>query len=245
MLRLLLTFLVLLAFLSVAHAADGATFRAIGFSTDSRYFAFEQYGVQDGSGFAYADLFVLDTQKDAWLKGTPISVTLEDETLDVSAVRQKLKEDGKSALSSAQILVDAEVLAANPFTEVQKDRASMTFHNHYNNAMGMFGTTDDQGSWTLTTLPVAVPLPEGCEADIGVTGYKLAIRNNKSGDVKVLHLDTSLPKTRFCAVGYDIEAVVQPAGAADGSQMVAVVGVYRRGFEGADRRFIAIPFKLN
>jgi predicted secreted protein len=241
----LISALLLLALTHVAEAADGAKFRALGFSSDARYFAFEQYGVQDGSGFAYADVFVLDIQADNWAQGTPVSVLLEDETFSVSAVRTKAKTQAEPILKSLAVTHDAELLAANPFTEVLSDRSKVTFHDHYNNSMGIYGNADNQGSWDLITSKVNVPLPAGCEADIGVVGYKLEIRNNKSAVTTLLHEDKSLPKSRFCAVGYDIEAVVQPVGGSPSGQLVAVIGFYRRGFEGADRRFIAVPFKLN
>jgi predicted secreted protein len=244
----MIRFLIALAcfsFASTANAADGAKFRPIGFSKDTRYFAFEQYGVQDGSGFAYANVFVLDILKDEWAKNTPINVLLEDETLSVAAVRAKAKQQSASVLSSLSIDTDAEILAANPFTEVIADRSKLTFHDHYNNAMGMFGSAENQGSWELSTRTVAVPLPEGCESDLGVVGYKLELKNTKTGAVKLLHEDKSIPKSRFCAVGYDIEAVVQPVGGTESGQMVAIIGVFRQGFEGADRRFIAIPLTFN
>ncbi len=246
-LQMLKTLFSLLCFscVSIAQAADGAKFRPIGFSSDAHFFAYEQYGVQDGSGFAYSDVFVLDIQQDAWAKGTPINVMLEDETLSVTAVRAKSKKDAAEILSFYTIDTDAEFLAANPFTEVLADRSKLTFHDHYNNAMGPYGNVDNQGSWDLITSKVAVPLPQGCEADIGVVGFKLELKNIKTGAETVLHLDKTLPKSRFCAVGYDIEAVVQPAGGTESGQMVAIIGVYRRGFEGADRRFIAIPVKFN
>jgi predicted secreted protein len=228
-----------------AIAADGAKFRAIGFSKDSRYFAFEQYGVQDGSGFAYADVFVLNIPEDKWVKGSPINVMLEEETLSVADVRAKAKQDSAAILKSSGIEVDAELLAATPFTEVIKDRSKLTFHDHYNNAMGLFGNTENQGSWDLIATQSAVPLPDGCEDDIGVVGFKLEIKNNKTGASSIVHQDKTLPKSRFCAVGYDVEAVVQPIGSEESAQLVAIIGVYRRGFEGADRRFIAVPFKFN
>ena len=60
-------------------AADGAQSRAIGFSPDGKYFAFEQYGVQDGSGFEYADIFVIELASDTWVKGTPVKVMDREE----------------------------------------------------------------------------------------------------------------------------------------------------------------------
>ena len=243
--RSTITLLALALLSTPSVAADGAKFRAIGFSPDNRYFAFEQYGVQDGSGFNYSDVFVLDINQDEWMKGTPVKTLLEDETVNVAAVRAKSKQESASSLKAANIAVDAELLAATPFSEVVSDRSRVIFHDHYNNSMGMFGNADEAGTWELKVSTIPVPLPDGCEPDIGVVGYKLELSNKKSSKLDVLHTDKALPKSRFCSVGYDIEAVVQPVGGAENGQMVAVVGVYSRGFEGADRRFIAVPFKLN
>jgi predicted secreted protein len=230
---------------SAVQAADGAKFRAIGFSADNKYFAFEQYGVQDGSGFAYVDIFVIDIPADKWVTGTPIKLLLEDETMSVTAVREKAKKQSSGLLKSLKISGDAEFLASNPFGEIVADRSKVTFHDHYNNGMGLAGNADDQGSWGLNVTTVDVPLPDGCEDDIGVKGFKLELINHKSKASAVLHLDKNLPKSRFCTVGYDVEAIVQPVGGSEAGQMIAVIGVYSRGFEGSDRRFIAIPFKLN
>ena len=58
---------------SIAWAGDYASRHVIGFSADGRYFAFEQYGAQDGSGFPYAEIFIIDTQADSWVAGSPDS----------------------------------------------------------------------------------------------------------------------------------------------------------------------------
>jgi predicted secreted protein len=231
-------------------AADGAKFRAIGFSEDRNLFAFEQYGIKDGSGFAYSDIFILDIAKDAWVKGTPIHTELEDETMDIAPVRAKAKKQAASLLASSKINVDAEILAATPYTELVKDRRVVTFHDGYDGTSGFAGNAYALGSWTVTLSSVAVPLPEGCEDDMGVEGYKLTLQsNNPTGVLTTLHEDKSLPKSRGCAVGHDIEAIVQPLGVDltgnTQGQFVAIIGVYSRGFEGADRRFIAVPFKAN
>jgi predicted secreted protein len=244
MMRCLAALFLLLASTTV-YAADGAKFRAIGFSKDNRYFAFEQYGVQDGSGFAYTDIFLLDLPNDSWVKGTPITVQVEEEVDWAGSARAKAKQQAADVLRSLAIDSDAEILAANPFTEVLKDRSRIKFHDHYNNSMGLYGDSENQGTWDLIVADTKVPLPEGCEDDMGIVGFKLTLKNNKSGATTLLHEDKTIPKSRFCTVGYDVEAIVQPAGGSDSGQIVAIIGVSRRGFEGADRRFIAVPFKLN
>ena len=61
-----------------AQAGDFATLNPLGFSADGRVFAFEQYGVRDGAGLPYAEMFFLDLDADAFLKPSPIRVLLED-----------------------------------------------------------------------------------------------------------------------------------------------------------------------
>jgi predicted secreted protein len=49
----------LLLAVPAAHAGDYAYRDILGFSSDGKSFAFEEYGVQDGSGFPYANIFVV------------------------------------------------------------------------------------------------------------------------------------------------------------------------------------------
>ena len=55
-----------------ALAGESAQFNALGFSDDGRYFAFEQFGIQDGSGFPYSDIFLIDLDTDSFAGGTPV-----------------------------------------------------------------------------------------------------------------------------------------------------------------------------
>ena len=55
-----------------AQAGDFADRALLGFSPDGRYFALEEYGIQDGSGYPYSNIFLIDTTTDEWVTGTPI-----------------------------------------------------------------------------------------------------------------------------------------------------------------------------
>ena len=61
-----------------AAAGDAAELGILGFSADGGVFAFEEYGIQDGSGFPYSSIFIIDTAKDAFIPGTPIRVRIDD-----------------------------------------------------------------------------------------------------------------------------------------------------------------------
>lgn len=56
--------------ISQASAADLAELGSTGFSDDGAYFAFEQYGIQDGSGFPYSSITIVDVKSDSWVAGT-------------------------------------------------------------------------------------------------------------------------------------------------------------------------------
>ncbi|OLV16306.1 DUF2259 domain-containing protein [Deinococcus marmoris] len=61
--------LALLLCAALGHAAaDRATSEFSGFSPDGRYAALAQYGIQDGSGSAYTELWVVDSAKNTLLE---------------------------------------------------------------------------------------------------------------------------------------------------------------------------------
>lgn len=230
---------------SSARAADGARFRAIGFSPDDRYFAFEQYGVQDGSGFAYTDIFVLDMREDTWVPGSPIHVLDQNEPASLAAARDEAHRAATSLLKSLAITEPAELLAANPFTEVVADRGRLRFHNHFNFAMGILGNPEDQGTFELVVKPHAIPKPAQCgEGYSDAAGLLLELRNNKTSVTTAIHRDVALPQSRGCPFAYDIEAVVQRSASPEPKSAVAIVGYHSHGFEGANRRFLAFPFEI-
>ena len=67
-----------------ARAGDVAELEILGFTKDGGVFAFEEYGVADGSGFPYANRYYIDTATDTFLSGTPIRVRLDNEATPVA-----------------------------------------------------------------------------------------------------------------------------------------------------------------
>ncbi len=227
-----------------AFAADGAQQRAIGYSGDQKYFAFEQFGIQDGSGFSYSDIFVLDITKDAWVPGTPIRVMVDDEGVKLRVARDKAMAQAKPILDKLDIRDAVETLAMQPFTEMGGNRQLMRFGRFF---MMMGVSTEHFPSFELAVKEIALSVPADCtDTDIAVPkGFELTLRNAKTGVSKVLSKDTSIPASRFCAHAYDLEAVYSPMSFAAGPDpLIAIIGVMSRGFEGADRHYIAVPFEL-
>lgn len=231
---------------AAAHAADGAQSSAIGFSPDGRYFAFEQYGIQDGSGFAYSDIFVMDIAADKWVQGSPVRVLDESETGGIDAARAKAMAGAKSLIDALKVTGSVDTLLHRPFTDFANDRRKVRFARWYA-ATGDSSAYDALGSYELEVQNVQLPVPAACtETDIAMpVGMEVTLRNLKTGATKTMAKDGSIPKSRGCPHAYDIEAVFAPSEYnVPGDPVVALVGVYTRGFEGSNRRFIAVPIEL-
>ena len=80
----LLTAFAVLGALAPAKAGDAATLNVLGFSSDGAIFAFEEYGVQDGSGFPYANRYYIDTATDTFLPGSPIRKRIDGAVLVIA-----------------------------------------------------------------------------------------------------------------------------------------------------------------
>ncbi|MDB5539326.1 MAG: hypothetical protein JWQ89_1053, partial [Devosia sp.] len=56
--------------------------------------------------------------------------------------------------------------------------------------------------------------------------------------------DDTIPSNRGCTVAYRLYGIVAPVNwAAEGKTPVAIISVFSHGFEGPNRRFVAVPVK--
>jgi predicted secreted protein len=223
-----------------ASAADNAERAAIGFSPDGRYFAFEQYGVQDGSGFPYSEIFVVDLDANQWVKGSPFRERIEDEASSVSSVRAKAAKSAAALIGQLKTAEPGDALAAQLPTQAVADRHRIGFDSFYQSQTNQKG-----GQYTLSLELLPFAAPESCNAEDGKQmGFRLTLKDNESGAEKEVHKDAAIPSSRYCPRDYDISDVISYRPASGPSRQVALIGVYTPGFEGVNRRFIAVPFAL-
>jgi len=217
-----------------AHAGDGAERRAMGFSGDGRYFAFEQFGIQDGSGFPYADIFVIDVEQDAWVADTPVRVLVKQDQAELATARKQAADQAVPILEKLEIKYPGQLLASDPVAELGNDPHRETVNRRYQ----LPGAYEPQ-IFQLTELPL--PAPQSCKGltDQPMVGFQL--RSQKSGASPVtLHQDTSIPESRGCPLGYGISAIVAYRRPDQREVLAILVSVSRVGFEGPDRRFLAV-----
>lgn len=221
-----------------AFAGDAADFAALGFSADGRYLAYEEFGVQDGSGFPYSNIFILDVAEDKWAGGSPFRVRLEEESPTLAGVRTEALSKAAFALADLQITEPAVFAALHADAEPVEDRKVIKFGTP---GFGLSGP-DDTATLTLTTFPSTSTVR--CVEDFGFeppVGFALTFEPSDRM-ATLMYRDESVPASRNCTVDYQLSAVVAPVNWAwRNLTPVAIVSVFSHGFEGPDRRFIAVP----
>jgi predicted secreted protein len=229
----------LLVLLLPAHAGDTATINVLGFSEDGSVFAFEEYGVRDGSGFPYANRYYIETATDEFVAGTPVRVTLQDEATSVAAARAEAKSRGEKLFKDAVLDMNrGHLVAFNAVTEHSADPFRLAA-----NPRPVFPPVDPVFEVRLEELDLQSP--EQCKGFDQVVGFRLVRIASAPGDRTVLlHEDTSLPKSRGCPNGYRLGGI-QTFYPQSGHPVYAIlVAIRSYGFEGPDFRWIAVTGKL-
>jgi predicted secreted protein len=219
-----------------AQAGDMATLNIIGFSDDATAFAFEEYGVQDGSGFPYANRFYIDTANDSFLPGSPVRVRIDDDTATVEDARAQAKTQGEAIVPDADLVANPGYAAGfNPPTELSADP-----HRIVVNPRPVKPPVDTPLEFRLQEI--RFPATGACAGvtDVG-TGFRLlSVDARADGMTEVLHEDTSVPSSRGCPTGYRIGGVQTYIPFQGPSAVAVLIAIESYGFEGPDYRWMAV-----
>ena len=191
-----------------------------------------EYGRQDGSGFPYANLCVIDTKTDQWVANSPYRVMLKDETREIYEAREEARIMAGPVLKSFEMR--GEIVATNRAAELSGEPRRMAALPRT-----VVPPNDAPVEFRIDLEPV--PVPELCEAFEGVTGFSLTQIGLQPGDqVRLLHKDESVPSSRNCPLDYSFADLVTYY--PDGHPPVAAILIHMRtvGFEGPDGRFLAM-----
>lgn len=232
---LILVFLTVLS-KSIAVAGDYASRDVIGFSPDGRYFAFEQYGVQDGSGFPYSEIFIVDTNDDSWVKDSPVKALIDSENVGIDAAREQAKSQAGPLLRRHRISEPGEHLASNPRAEVSADPHEIAIDSNYQ----MTPPSRHIVRFSISEKS----LSSGCKGltDEPIKGFTLTMLPQGQKRT-VLHQDKRVPESRGCALSYSFADIYRHI--SRGAQVYAVLlHVEKIGFEGPDSRFLAVTARL-
>lgn len=232
--------LIVALFALPARAGDTASLEILGFSPDGRIFAFEEYGIQDGSGFPYAHRFYIDTASDKFLPNTPVRVMLEDEGASLEEARRRARSRGEKIVADALLGSNRGFTAAfNAVTELSADPFRIAV-----NPRPVHPPIDDPVEFRIEEIPMApIERCEGLGAEI--MGIRLIRVGAAPGErTELRHEDQKIPLSRGCPLGYRIGGL-QTFFPDNGRPVYALLIAIRRiGFEGPDYRWIAATGRL-
>lgn len=221
---------------SAAGAGDVAEMRPIGYSPDGRYFAFEQFGEQDGSGFAYAEVQVIDTETDRYVEGTPVRVLIQREEASIGEARRQSLEQAKAILEARKIGDDpGHLVALTPVGELAEKTRDLRYQ-----AFPSFYFSD--GIHRIFLEEFEAKGEDLCESmEVEVRGFALSVASDaKPDERREVYRDQAVPKSRNCPSAYAIGGVVTPGYGSSAPHMV-LVQVVSLGFEGNNLRWLAVP----
>lgn len=227
------------AFAAVAHAGDTAELNILGFSRNGSVFAFEEYGVQDGSGFPYANRYYIDTATDSYVKGSPVRVRIDDESATLQAARDKAREQGEAIVSQKELIANRGYTAGqNAVTELSADPLRMAV-----NPRPVFPAIDKPLEFRLEAIPFGEL--EQCHGMGEAQGFRLMrIDATDGGKNRFVHEDKSVPQSRGCPTGYSLGAIQTFASGGSISHYAVLIAVQKIGFEGPDHRWMAVTGKF-
>lgn len=225
---------------ATAFAGDAANRTLLGFSPDGALFAFMESGVQDGSGFPYANVYLVDVASDAWAE-PPVQVMLRDD----GAVAEEGQAVRAAAEQAAPLLLRHDIftpgrhLWSAPLAESSGD--DPVEHGAWPASVAARFTNDRSGPFTLKLDEIDMPDGQCADYQADVQGFTLTLET--IGVSQVIYTDTEIPESRGCALGYSLSDILEsPADSDGGRSLIVLVNVFRHGFEGWDRRFLAVPF---
>ena len=224
------------------RAGDAAFVDIIGFSADGTHFAFQQSGEQDGSGYGYSDLFIVNVLKNEWATKPERYQTTDEEMM--AAV-----ESGNLDSVSAEAIGRKVRIKAMPSLRsfgLDSAEEGFTLYEDYSQPeLGQFSACDKK-SFHIESAQII--------ADLHVRGLPIVGSSNfygdeplkllevslqySDGEKEILQLDEKLPHHRRMAYDYDISGVY--IGGPMSNSLAIIIGYHEPGFEGPDKRYLVV-----
>ena len=220
-----------------AGAGDFAERHIFGFSPGGSHFAFEEYGVQDGSGFPYSNIYIVDVANDSWLPGTPLRIRIDEESATLEDARLQSHQQAAGRLEQFRIGRQPTHVASNPYTQLNAD-----FNFVLVNPRVASLAIDKPYAFKLSAFPL--PGPAYC-ADFGETqGFQLEMIYGDDDTNLTLQRDEQIPKSRACPLNYQIADIYTFYPQSGAPVFAVLIRMIQVGFEGPDGRYLAITGQL-
>jgi predicted secreted protein len=247
--RTLLAAAILLACVVTAAAGDGSAVRAIGFSADGRYFAYEQYGERDGDGQLYAEIYTVDVRDDRFEEAPVREVwTPDTESSKRKGERPTLAQVRERAAAQAvptlkRLGIGTPGWRAGAIEESRGDAVlspvqvgpvrDATATGMDVSALGLTGRL------TLRPIPIDTRRCANRVVDGIPQGIVLTLERQGRTPLTIMH-ERTIPAARGCPDRYGL-ATAYASPRSDGSTALAIfIQYFYQAFEGPDRRFFVV-----
>jgi predicted secreted protein len=252
---------------ALSQAADSAALVFLGLSPDGKYAAFEQYGVQDGSGFAFSSIQILDIDANRFATNSIDSLdenpNYEAEEQGTKVVRTANYKKAQAQFKNFGIIEKSkikegklrQVVARSPY-ESHDSLRQLQFHNRGIFSEVTYAKSVHDLSLSTHSLPCHSNNPF-CQESDGGKGLKLELKTfdseTQSTNTLVLQNDTRIPASRAFTLDYSIAGayIVDPAATSldrpfdlKTAKVIAIIAVTSQGFEGPDLGYMFVSGKL-
>lgn len=199
----------------------------LGFSNDAAFAAWEEYGIQDGSGFPVSIITVLGL-RECRVAGR-FETVLEDGCGDLGAARELCRAEASGLLDSlSDGWLEGRLCVLHLPTDLSVPRDSARFHS-WRPVPGYY-----EGDRTVILTAEAVNGTELEEYWLLVPELlSVSVRDNATGTVRVIRHDTETDPGLSGMFGYGIEGIW----ALGDSAFAVSIQALRLGFEGPDLRY--------
>lgn len=231
-----ISLILLLTIPTIASASDASLKRVMGFSPDGKYFAYEQYGYHDGSGFPYAEIYFINTVNNSWVPDAPpIRVLIKDEKASITQARDIAIRKATPFVKKLKTLTNGFILVSNPITQLDRNKYKTHFGTHpgaptlnqFKMSLGLKSVTSSKCSKLTNKTPKI---------------FSLSLNSVNNKKISMTYNDKSLPTSRGCPLDYSISDIHYFEANNGDAVFLTFINVMKLGFEGLDRRFMVIPF---
>ncbi len=240
---LLLAFFLFLLTPANVFAGDYANLNFIGFSTDGKYLAFEEYGVTDGLGAPYSNYYFINVEKNTYA-APPVLKTVKEPINEnamptESAIRLAAKKAAAANLKKFKIIQGntGKMVVARLITDLNV--GSVGQNNESSNQVIDFTDYRDSSYYEreyALLLKTSEIETKNCEySSDAILKFDLTLKDTKAETEKILQSDKTVPESRGCPLSYSIQNVYVYQ-----NRIAVLVNVFTMGFEGPDMRFMAV-----
>ncbi|KEC73242.1 UNVERIFIED_ORG: putative secreted protein [Rhizobium esperanzae] len=215
-------------------AGDIASIQPIGFSADGKVFAFQEFGIKEGSNVPYSNTYFIDTDKGQYLEGTPFRTELTDKDANLSKARRQNLTAARGQMDKYDLLTNPGLIAAfNPPTELGSPAKTLRYMT-----LATDGPPKSPYTLSLGELPIAAPTDCAAVAK-RVLGFSLQmIEKEGVPNRQAARQVQTVPTERACSVEYRIGGAVVYQPEAGNQVHIALVLAFDAQRNG---RWIAVP----